>query len=278
MRLRGPQMTENSLASRWALVTGASAGIGAAIARELAARGANLVLTARRRDRLDALAQELRERQVRVETIAADLAEPAAPERLCADMAARGVAIDVLVNNAGYGVPGHLPAQPWPVHAAFVQVMVTAPCELAWRLLPPMQQRGYGRIVNVASLAGLVPGSAGHTLYAASKAFLIKFSQSLALENSKRGVNVCALCPGFTYSEFHDVTGTRGVVSKMPKWMWLGADEVARQGIDAVERGEVVWVTGRVNRAIKLLVKLLPDRLALRTMQKRSRQFRNQDR
>jgi len=139
-----------------------------------------------------------------------------------------------------------------------------------------MQQRGYGRIVNVASLAGLIPGSAGHTLYAASKAFLIKFSQSLALENTARGVNVTALCPGFTTSEFHDVTGTRSIVSRMPKWMWLGAGEVARQGIDAVERGEVVWVTGRVNRLIKALVKLVPDRMALRAVQKRSKNFRAQ--
>ena len=96
------------------------------------------------------------------------------------------------------------------------------------------------------------------------------------MENAGRGVNVCAVCPGFTYSEFHDVTGTRLVVSRMPKWMWLDAETVAREGIDAVERGEAVWVTGRVNRAIKSLMKLLPDRFALRTMQKRSRNFRAQ--
>lgn len=260
-----------------ALVTGASAGIGAAFARELAARGANLILTARRRDRLELLASDLsREHQVQVACIAADLADPHAPALLCSEIERLGLAVGVLVNNAGYGVTGHYPAQPWDVHAAFLQVMVTAPCELAYRLLAPMQQRGYGRIINVASLAGLVPGSAGHTLYAASKAFLIKFSQSLALENAGRGVNVCAVCPGFTYSEFHDVTGTRPVVSRMPKWMWLDAETVAREGIDAVERGEAVWVTGRVNRAIKSLMKLLPDRFALRTMQKRSRNFRAQ--
>jgi hypothetical protein len=139
-----------------------------------------------------------------------------------------------------------------------------------------MQQRGYGRIVNVASLAGLVPGTAGHTLYGASKAFLIKFSQSLALENAATGVHVCALCPGFTYSEFHDVTGTRGLVSKMPKWMWLSADAVVREGLDAVEHGDAVRVTGRVNRAIKALVKLIPDRLGLRLVQRRSKNFREQ--
>jgi short-subunit dehydrogenase len=264
--------------SRWALVTGASAGIGAAFARELGSRGSSLVLTARREDRLQALAAELLQRyHVRVECIAADLADPAAPQKLCAEIERRGIAIDTLINNAGYGLPGSFVSQPWPRHAEFIQVMMTAPCELAHLLLPGMQARGFGRIVNVASLAGLVPGSAGHTLYGASKAFLIKFSQSLALENVRHGVNVCAVCPGFTYSEFHDVTGTRGVVSKMPNWMWLTAEEVARRGMDAVERGEIVYVTGRINRAIKTLFKLLPDRFALGVIQKRAKNFRNQD-
>ena len=262
---------------RWALVTGASAGIGEAFARELAARGSNLVLTARRRERLDALASELGARNaIRVECIAADLADPQAPAQLCAEIERRGIAVDMLVNNAGYGLPGHFQAQPWQAHAQFLQVMVSSPCELVHKLLPGMQQRSYGRIVNVASLAGLIPGSSGHTLYAASKAFLIKFSQSLALENAKHGVHVCAVCPGFTYSEFHDVTGTRKIVSQMPQWMWLSAAEVARQGVDAVERGEIVYVTGRVNRLIKSLFKLLPDRFSLRVVQKRSKNFRAQ--
>ena len=263
--------------ARWALVTGASAGIGAAFARDLAARGCNLVLTARRRERLDELAAELASRNaVRVECVAADLADPQAPAQLCGEIARRGIVIDTLVNNAGYGLPGHFHAQPWQAHAQFLQVMVNSPCELVHILLPAMQERAQGCIINVASLAGLIPGSSGHTLYGASKAFLIKFSQSLALENAARGVNVCAVCPGFTYSEFHDVTGTRGVVSKMPNWMWLTAAEVAHQGIEAVERGEVVFVTGRMNRVIKSLVKLLPDRLALRMVQKRSKNFRAQ--
>lgn len=262
-------------ANRFALVTGASAGIGAAFARELAARGAAIVLTARRADRLESLAAELRQKHgTRVECIAADLADPAGVERLCVEIAHRGIAIDILVNNAGYGVPGSFLAPTWQTHADFFRVLMIVPCELAYKLLPGMQQRGYGRILNIASLAGHVPGSAGHTLYGASKAFLIKFSQSLALENTTTGVKVCAVCPGFTYSEFHDVTGTRGIVSKMPKRMWMHAAEVARLGLDAAERGEIVYVTGRLNRAIKSLFKLLPDRFALRTMQKRSRDFR----
>ena len=262
----------------WALVTGASAGIGAAFARELAARGCNLVLSARRTDRLEALAAELKERHAtRCECIAADLADPAAPAALCGEIARRGVAIDILINNAGYGLPGHFTKPAWQQHADFIQVMMTAPCELVYKLLPGMQQRGYGRIANIASLAGHIPGSAGHTLYGASKAFLIKFSQSLALENISTGVHVCAVCPGFTYSEFHDVTGTRGVVSKMPGWMWLSSEEVVRQGLDALERGEIVYVTGRVNRTIKTLFKLLPDRLALRMIRGQAKNFRNQE-
>jgi uncharacterized protein len=270
--------TDTAQTQHWALVTGASAGIGAAFARELAARGNALVLTARRLDRLDALASELRTTHgVRVECICADLAASTATEKLCAEIARRGIGIDVLINNAGYGVPGHYLTPAWHAHAEFLQVMITAPCELAYRLLPGMRERGYGRIANIASLAGIIPGSAGHTLYGAAKAFLIKFSQSLAVENVKRGVNVCAVCPGFTYSEFHDVTGTRDVVSKMPKWMWQSADAVAREGLDALERGEIVHVTGRVNRTIKLLTKLLPDRMALRLVQRRSKDFRRQD-
>jgi short-subunit dehydrogenase len=257
----------------FALITGASSGIGAALAREYARRGRPVLLTARRVDKLEELARELSTR-VRCEFLACDLAEPGAARHLLAETQRRDWPVEVLVNNAGYGLPGSYLSQPWEEHARFLQVMVTAVCELGHRFLPPMLERGRGAILNVASLAGHVPGSAGHTLYAASKAFMIKFSQSLALENAGRGIRVCALCPGFTYSEFHDVTGTRDQVSKMPRWMWMEAERVASEGIDALERGEVVHVTGRANRAIKTLAQLMPDRWALAMVQKRSKDFR----
>ena len=260
----------------YVLITGASAGIGEALAREYAARGRSLVLLARRVDRLQALAAELRS-QVAVEVLAADLADPAAPADIVAELERRGLQVDGLVNNAGYGLPGAFHVPDWDAHARFLQVMVTSVCELTWRLLPAMQARGRGEILNVASLAGHVPGSAGHTLYAASKAFMIRFSESLALENAERGLRVCALCPGFTYSEFHDVTGTRPQVSRMPKWMWMTAAEVAREGLDALAAGKVVHVTGRANRLIKAFTQLLPDRTALKLVQKRSRDFRSLD-
>lgn len=258
------------------LVTGASSGIGAAFARQLAALGHDLVLTARRADRLEALAAELREQHAaQAIVLPRDLADPATPRALCDELDRRSLQVDWLVNNAGYGVPGTFVANDWTTHADFLQVLLTAPTELAWRLLPGMRQRGHGRIINVASLAGHVPGPAGHTLYAASKAYLIKFSQSLALENRAAGVNVCALCPGFTWSEFHDITGTRDKMNRLPGFMWLSAEEVVRQGLAAVERGDAVYIPGRVNRTIKTLVHLLPDRLALWLSARESKRYRN---
>lgn len=271
-------MNANASQRPWALVTGASAGIGAEFARQLAARGHSLVLVARRAERLDALARELRQRHgAESLVIALDLSDPGAGAALFQRTEAAGIAVDFLVNNAGYGLPGTLTSQPWEAHRAFLEVLVAGPVDLCWRYLPGMRARRRGRIVNVASLAGLVPGSAGHTLYGASKAWLIKFSQSLALENAPLGVNVSALCPGFTYSEFHDVNGARAIVSKMPKYMWMDAAPVVAAGIDAVERGEIVCVPGRVNRFIKFLMKHLPDRMALNITAKRSKDFRVQD-
>jgi short-subunit dehydrogenase len=262
----------------WALVTGASAGIGAEFARQLAVRGHSLVLVARRAERLEALARELRDRHGADSLVVPlDLSDPAAAAALFERTEASGIAVEFLVNNAGFGLPGTLTSQPWDAHRAVIEVMVAGPVALCWRYLPGMRARRRGRIVNVASLAGLVPGSAGHTLYGASKAWLIKFSQSLALESAPFGIHVSALCPGFTYSEFHDVNGARAIVSKMPKYLWMDAAPVVAAGIEAVERGEIVCVPGRINRFIKFLMKHLPDRMALRMMAKRSKDFRVQD-
>lgn len=265
-------------ARRRALVTGASAGIGAEFARQLAARGCDLALTARREDRLQILASELRDTHgVDAEVIADDLADPAAPERIVAAATRDGRAIDILINNAGYGVPGRYDKVDWETHARFMQVLVTAPLQLCHLLLPAMRERGYGRIVNVASLAGLVPATPGNTLYGPAKAFLMRVSQALAMENRALGIHVCALCPGFTRSEFHDVSQARKLVSKLPGWMWSDVGDVVRQGLDAIERGRVVSVPGRANRAIKALMDVLPDRVALELVARRAKHFRVRD-
>lgn len=260
---------------RTALITGASAGIGSALARVFAANGFDLVLTARRADRLESLAQDLRARhRCAVHVIAADLADPAAPAHIFQEVTRAGLSVDALVNNAGYGLPGRFLQSSWEQHRDFVQVMVTAVADLCHRFAPGMVDRERGWIINVGSLAGIVPGSAGHTLYGASKSFVIRFSQSLALELLPHGIHVTALCPGFTYSEFHDVNRMRGQVSQLPKWMWMDADTVARQAFAAVMRGDIVYVNGRWNRAVALLTRYTPEWLVNRVLKRFAKKFR----
>jgi short-subunit dehydrogenase len=248
-----------------ALVTGASAGIGAAFAHVLARHGYDVALTARRLDRLEALAAEIRRRHgVEALTLTADLADPQAPGRLLEALTGQGRVVDCLVNNAGYGVPGAFDTLPWREHADFIQVMTTAPCELVHRVLPGMRERRFGRICNVASLAGLIPGAPGATLYGASKAFLVKFTQSLHVEVAPDGVHVSALCPGMTYSEFHDVNNTRAQMSAaIPSWMWMDAESVAEAGYAAMEANRAICVPGAPNKAAQALAKALPENWAL---------------
>jgi len=252
-----------------ALVTGASAGIGAVFARHLATRGFDLALTARRTDRLEALAAELSAGHgVRAQAIAVDLATPDGPQTLL-DRLERPA--DVLVNNAGYGLPGSFARTAWADQQALLQLMAITPCELAHKLLPAMAAQRYGRIVNVASLAALAPSAAGHTLYAAIKSLVVKFSESLHLETRRHGVHVTALCPGFTYTEFHDVNGTRARVSAAtPKWMWMAAEPVVEAGWRAVEANRPLCVPGLANKTLAAVSRLIPERLALEIMASQS--------
>ena len=261
-----------------ALVTGGLHRIGAAIAARLAHEGYALAIHKRSPGAADAvLAEALADTGAECHRFAADLADPAAPARLVDEIAARGLAIRILVNNAGYGVPGGFLQSPWETHEAFLRVMLTAPPELAYRVLPGMAERRFGRIVNVASLAGLIPGSPGATLYGAVKSYLIKASQSLHLETLGKGVHVTALCPGFTYSEFHDVNATREQISRSaPPWLWMDAEAVAAAGYAAVEANRPICVPGTPNKAIAAGVKLAPDAWALALMASQAPRFRGE--
>jgi short-subunit dehydrogenase len=255
------------------LVTGASSGIGEAFARLYAQRGCDLVLTARREDRLRRLADDLAAAHgVAARVIVADLSDPVAPESIAAALPR---APDVLVNNAGYGLPGVYAETCWEDQQAFLQVLLTAVCDLTHRLLPGMIERGHGRIINVASLAGLVPGGPGSTLYGATKAFLVGFSESLNIETAGTGVHVTALCPGFTWSEFHDANGARERVNRnVPRWAWQDAETVARAGMRAVEANRAVCTPGLANKAVALLARLTPDPWALALMRSQAARFR----
>lgn len=244
-----------------ALITGASAGIGRDYARLLAGRGYNLILTARRTELLNALKAELETAfNIKVDCFPADLANPKAPAQLKAKIDAAGLEVDYLVNNAGYSVPGFFRDVRWEVERDMIQVMATAVAELCHIFGPGMAARGMGRIVNVSSAAAFLNGSAGGTLYPAIKSFVLRLSQSLAIEYRGTGVHVVALCPGFTYSDFHDIAGNRDEMNKLPSFLWLTGPRVVREAHDAVEAdtGPVV-INGWSYKLTALLMRLLPQ-------------------
>ena len=268
-------MYEEVTLKRTMLITGASAGLGAALAREYAGRGWDLVLLARREERLNALAAELHTAYgTQSQVIAADLfSETAVPDLMSA---LDGTQIDGLINNAGYGHPGTFLASDWGAHRRFNHLMSVVPVELTRALLPAMVDRGFGRIMQVASLAGHMPGSKGHTLYAAVKSYLVKFSESLNAEMQETGVHVSALCPGFVLTEFHDVNGTRAGINSLPNFMVMKADVCANLAADALEANKAVFISGRVNRFLAALNRWAPW-LGRKFMNSSSSKYRKTD-
>lgn len=250
--------------NRTALITGASAGIGAAFARHLAAEGLNLLLVARRAERLQQLASELQHQHgIRCDIFAADLNDPAAPAAIMAFAEQQKIAVDVLINNAGLSGKDAFADTPWPTLAAEIQLMVTAVTELCHRVLPGMRERGWGRIINLSSLAAMSPPGAS-LLYTGIKSYVLNMSQSLDMELKPQGIHVTALCPGFTHSEFHDVMGTRDTAKKLPGLLWQDAESVVREGWHAVMKGKPVCVPGVVNKMVVATVRPLPIALQYR--------------
>lgn len=263
--------------NRLVLVTGASAGLGAEFARQFAAKGWDVALTARRLDRLDQLAREIEDKhKVATITISQDLARPDSVDTILRELKETGRHIDGIVNNAGYGLPGTFFNTSWKDQADFIRVLYTAPIELVHKALPGMVERNFGRIINVASLAGYTPGSNGHTLYASVKSGLIKFSESIQAEADAAGhdIHCTALCPGFTWTEFHDVNGTREMTNQSPDWMWMEAEPVVKSGMDAVVRGQPVCVPGAVNKGLATLTRILPEPVGRALIKQQGKRFR----
>lgn len=249
-----------------ALITGASSGIGRDYARYLAQRDYDLVITARRAPRLNQLAKELEKAYgTKVTVIAADMAKPDTPAKLAAEIKKKKITIDYLVNNAGYGVAESFTKSKWKTQQDMIQVMLTGLTELAHIFAADMVKRGNGYIVNVASVAAYLPGTPGNTLYGPIKAYVKSFSQSLYRELRPRGVNVVALCPGYTYTEIHDVAGTRDRMSRMPKFIWLESPRVVREAHLSVRTssGPVV-INGAIYSALASIFSILPDNLITR--------------
>ena len=243
-----------------ALITGASGGLGEAMARQLAPRGIHLLLVARREDKLQALATELAEKHgIQTGIVALDLADPGAPTELEREVEFRRMDIDFLINNAGYGLYGEFAQSDRTEQLDMLQLNIVTLTELTHRFLPGMLSRGRGRIMNVASTAAFLPGPLMATYYA-SKAFVLSFSEGLAEELRGSGVAVTALCPGPVETGFQDRSslGESVMLSGPSRFSVLSAEEVARQGIEAMVRGDMVCIPGGVNRAQLLMTKLMP--------------------
>ena len=249
-----------------ALVTGATAGIGASFARQLAGRGHDLVLVARDAARLDSAAQQLRSYGVQVEVLPADLADDEGcglVEKRCA------AGLDVLVNNAGLGTKGDFHEVELAHEEHMLRVNVRAVMRLTHAVLPSMVARGSGAIVNVSSVAGFAPGARAVT-YSASKAYVTNFSESLHLQYAERGVKVLALCPGFTRTEFHSRADMD--ISGVPERLWLDADEVVATALADLDKGRSLSVPGAQYKAIVAATRVIPpsvQRSVLRGLQSR---------
>jgi hypothetical protein len=246
-------------AGKWALITGASAGIGVALAEELGKGGTNLVLTARRTDRLDALAQRLVSAyKVKTEVVTADLADPGAPEKIFTFTQSKGIEIDLLINNAGFGKYGEFPGVEKERLLDMVQVNCTAVVHLTHLFLQGMVVRQRGDVLILASTASFqaVPYI---STYAATKAFDLLFAEGLAEEMKPYGIRVCALCPGSTKSEFHTVAGQEKLIHRVES-----AQKVAQTGLQALAAGKSYVISGVGNYLGAHGERLVPRRFVTR--------------
>jgi len=241
-----------SYSDRWALITGASSGIGEAFAQRLAALGMHLVLTARRGDLLEKLAEELHVRHgTRCEILPGDLSEPDRPRSIVDELAVRDIEIDLLVNNAGFGIVGEIEDADVDRIMQMTQLNIGALTELTYRILPGMLTRRRGGVINVSSVAGFQP-VAYMAAYAASKAYVLHFSEALWAEARSRHVTVTAVCPGVTRTSFFDVAGVPGWLKKQRS---QSPERVVRKALKAFERKKQYVIGGWRNYLRSLAVR-----------------------
>ena len=234
--------------TRRALITGASAGLGVEFANQLAAQKLDLLLVARRKEKLEEVAKAIRERHgVDVAICPADLAHREAPREIFEFAQNAGLDIDYLINNAGSAGPNLLEEPEWAPQADFLELMMLSATQMCHWFVPPMKARAFGRVINVASFAGRIARPAG-AHYGPSKAYLIALSEELALMLKGTNVHVSALCPGFTHTDFHSTAGLDEMKSQLPDFLWYSAETVVREGLDAVEKGKPILVSGRIYR------------------------------
>ena len=242
---------------RTALITGASSGIGVAFAEQLAAAGLDLILVARSTDKLNALARKLRKEGCRAEVISQDLSHANAGAKLAKAVAELDMTVDLLVNNAGFGTVGNFHKQAASREAEEVKLNALAVVDLTHAFLPAMLERKSGAIINVASVAAFqaIPYM---SVYAATKAFVLSFSEGLWGEYKDQGIKVLCLCPGPVDTNFFEATGNKKLRSTVPRQAMMTADRVVERALKGLAKGETVVVPGTQNQALAWLGKFLP--------------------
>jgi hypothetical protein len=253
----------DSLNNRTALVTGASSGLGAEFARQLARRGCHLVLVARRADALARIASECESQGVTVTVISHDLSQTGAADALHSDVQSRHIDVDILVNNAGFGVHGYFMSQPLARINDMLALNVVTLTQLTQLFGRDMVARGHGHILQVGSVGSFQPGPL-YGAYAATKAYVLSLGEALACELRGTGVTATVVCPGVTATEFLDSAGQDGKMSFYQKMVLMQADDVVRQGLEAMLAGRPAVVTGWLNKLQILALRLVSRRFAAR--------------
>ena len=247
-------------AGRLALITGASAGMGRVYAARYAEGGADVVLVARRKDRLDELAQHIEATYgVRAFVIPQDLGLVDAHVKIMSAVQALGRSVDILVNNAGFSISQTYAETEWARQESFIGTLVTAVAGMSHAVLPGMLEQGWGRIINVSSMLAYAPGGVGHTLYPAAKAFVLRFSQSLHHELRDSGVQCTATCPGATATDFKAANGLGTGEPVKPSLFVQSTQAVVDSAIRANERNKAVHVSGWHNKIAVSAMQFLPD-------------------
>ena len=243
----------------YAIVTGASAGIGKEIAIQLAERGHDIILTARRENRLQELASEIRSRyQVNVDYIAADLAEVDAPDQIHEFCKNNNYDVEILINNAGYGLPKPFHEVPMEDEEKSLRVLAISVIALTKKFVPDLLARGGGKVMIVSSVASFAPPSAIQTLYGPIKTFMNRFSDAMNSSYNRLGITSTAVCPGFTVTNFHTASNVQEMMDAVPSFMKFSAERIAKEGVEAMFKGKSLCVPTKTYRFLVFLLRVTP--------------------
>ena len=247
----------NDFEGKNALITGASSGIGKDMAFVMAEKGINLVLLARRESILNEIKHDLEKKfQIKVLIIASDLSQITEYQRIHDECLNNDFSPDFLVNNAGYGTLDSFHKISYEDHIKFINVLSTSVIALTQLFLQNMLDKGFGRIINIASLAGFAPASNSGGMYTAVKSMIIKHSEGIHKEYRDKNIFCCAVCPGFTHTEFHDQMGD--FKSSIPSFMWMDSKTVAEQAFNETMKGKDLFINGGINKFLAFLMWLTP--------------------